>query len=125
MVREVISGLRLQGPYDTETEVSLQASRDALMATQCFRDWNHTRKLCGSKVVIESDAHLLSAIRSVLNMIGLKLEATATRKGKRGGPRGRSYTYKLGAQEVTKMRELIGLRQKDSVASGREADIMA
>lgn len=127
-VKEVLSALGLSGPFDTETVVPILTTgevRDRLLMTRAFREWKETRLLFGSKLTPTTwtAAEIGKALQGILGVVGLRLASTPTKK-RVGKTRQNIYTYRLDTVEVTKMQELVALRNMDVPAAGRWAHLL-
>jgi hypothetical protein len=122
-VDAVVTALGLQSPFDTDTVVpNLMAQFNATVRhTEMFRDYKTTARLfkCDPEFNGEwTPPKVAKALNMVLEEVGLKLRGQEKSTG-RGATRERiTINYKLDADSVCRMTELVKMRLRSAGALG-------
>eukprot|EP00891_Asterochloris_glomerata_P007107 jgi/Astpho2/7107/Aster-08447 len=130
-VEEVIEALGLCGPFDSAhiiEDLSAGEVRERVLNTVCFQTWANMRKIFGTKAnttAWETSSDVMGTVRVILDSIGLTVSAKRTSK-RETGTDSRTYLYKywVSTDSVTKMQELLALKDGNAEMAGRWAHLL-
>ncbi len=120
-VEDVIAALGLRSPFDDETVIPdlMRVFQQSLMLTPMFKEYNEQARLFRQGVAGINDDWDLNkvskAVNMVLGVVGLKLKpGEEKRKGKGAERKRMASNYRLDAECVAEMVELVKLRLRVS-----------